>query len=173
MAVRQPSIDLPARKARSDARAGRGWYAVLARTGLVAKGVSYGLVGVLAVALALGAGGQATSRQGALEKLATHSFGKVVLALLALGLAAYAIWRFVQAIAEREEDEAAKTWAKSAGAVIVGVGLWNFYRGVSRKFEDRWRTGRMSEQARKWGGRAGLGGHVARGVVFSLIGIFV
>jgi uncharacterized membrane protein YidH (DUF202 family) len=226
MAVRQPTVDLPARKARSDAQAGRGWYAVLARTGLVAKGVSYGLVGVLAIALALGAGGKATSREGALEKLATHSFGKVVLALLALGLAAYAIWRFVQAIAEREEDEAAKTWAKRAGyvgrglvyagltvsalkilfgsgggqsqtgkahkttavllswpggtwlvgiagAVIVGVGLWNFYRGVSRKFEDRWRTGRMSEQARKWGGRAGLGGHVARGVVFSLIGIFV
>ena len=226
MAVRQPSIDLPARKARSDARAGRGWYAVLARTGLVAKGVSYGLVGVLAVALALGAGGQATSRQGALEKLATHGFGKVVLALLAFGFAAYAIWRFVQAAAERESGEPAKAWGKRAGyvgrgliyagltasavkllfgsgggqsqtgkahkttamvlswpagtwlvglagAVIVGVGLWNLYRGIARKFEDRWRTGEMDEQARKWGSRAGLAGHAARGVVFSLIGIFL
>src|SRR5919201_419611 len=132
MAVRQPTIDLPAQRASSDARAGRGWYAVLARTGLVAKGVSYGLVGVLAVALALGAGGQTTSRQGALEELATHSFGKVVLALLALGFAAYAIWRFVQAVAEREDGD-----------------------------------------AEKWGKRAGLVGHVARAVVFSLIGIFL
>jgi Domain of Unknown Function (DUF1206) len=232
MAVRQPTIDLPAQRARADARAGRGWYAVLARTGLVAKGVSYGLVGVLAVALALGAGGQATSRQGALEKLAAHSFGKVVLALLAIGFAAYAIWRFVQAVAEREDPGdgeakgAAKKWAKRAGyvgrgliyagltastvkvllgsgggqsqtgkahkttamvlswpagtwlvgiagAVVLGVGLWNFYRGVARKFEDRWRTGEMGEQARKWGARAGLVGHVARAVVFSLIGIFL
>ena len=226
MAVRQPSIDLPARKARSDARAGRGWYAVLARTGLVAKGVSYGLVGVLAVALALGAGGQATSRQGALEKLATHGFGKVVLALLAFGFAAYAIWRFVQAAAERENGEPAKAWGKRAGyvgrgliyagltasavkllfgsgggqsqtgkahkttamvlswpagtwlvgiagAVVVGVGLWNLYRGIARKFEDRWRTGEMDEQARTWGSRAGLAGHAARGIVFSLIGIFL
>jgi uncharacterized protein DUF1206 len=232
MAVRQPTIDLPAQKARSDARAGRGWYAVLARTGLVAKGVSYGLVGVLAVALAVGAGGEATSRQGALEKLAAHGFGKVVLALLAFGFAAYAIWRFVQAVAEREDagdgeaKGAAKKWGKRAGyvgrgliyagltastvkillgsgggqsqtgkahkttavvlswpagtwlvgiagAVVVGVGLWNLYRGVARKFEDRWRTGEMGEQARKWGARAGLVGHVARAVVFSLIGIFL
>jgi hypothetical protein len=230
VSARQPTIDLPAQRARSDARAGRGWYAVLARTGLVAKGVSYGLVGVLAVALALGAGGQATSRQGALEKLAANGFGKVVLVLLAIGFAAYAIWRFVQAVAEREDPGeakgAAKKWAKRAGyvgrgliyaaltastvkillgsgggqsqtgkahkttamvlswpagtwlvgiagAVIVGVGLWNLYRGVARKFEDRWRTGEMGEQARKWGARVGLVGHVARAVVFSLIGIFL
>jgi hypothetical protein len=232
MAVRQATIDRPVQRAQAEAQAGRGWYAVLARTGLVAKGVSYGLVGVLAVALALGAGGQATSRQGALEKLAAHGFGKVVLALLAIGFAAYAIWRFVQAVAEREDagdgeaKGAAKKWGKRAGyvgrgliyagltastvkillgsgggqsqtgkahkttamvlswpagtwlvgiagAVIVGVGLWNFYRGVARKFEDRWRTGEMGEQARKWGSRAGLVGHVARAVVFSLIGIFL
>jgi hypothetical protein len=194
--------------------------------------VSYGLVGVLAVALALGAGGQATSRQGALEKLAANGFGRVVLVLLAIGFAAYAIWRFVQAIAEREDPGdgetkgTAKKWGKRAGyvgrgliyagltastvkillgsgggqsqtgkahkttalvlswpagtwlvgiagAVIVGVGLWNLYRGVARKFEDRWRTGEMGEQARKWGSRAGLVGHVARAVVFSLIGIFL
>jgi len=232
VSVRQPTIDLPAQRARADARAGRGWYAILARTGLVAKGVSYGLVGVLAVALALGAGGQATSRQGALEKLAANGFGQVVLALLAIGFAAYAIWRFVQAVAERDDPSdsetkgAAKTWGKRAGyvgrgliyagltastvkillgsgggqsqtgkahkttamvlswpagtwlvgiagAVILGVGLWNLYRGVARKFEDRWRTGEMGEQARTWGSRAGVVGHVARAVVFSLIGIFL
>ena len=31
----------------------------------------------------------------------------------------------------------------------------------------------MSETERKWGGRAGLAGHLARAVVFTLIGIFV
>jgi Domain of Unknown Function (DUF1206) len=68
----------------------------------------------------------------------------------------------------------AGTWlAGIAGAVVVGVGLWNLYRGIARKFEDRWRTGEMREQARKWGARAGVVGHAARGVVFSLIGIFL
>ena len=232
MAIRQPTIDLPAQRARADARAGRGWYAILARTGLVAKGVSYGIVGLLAIKLAAGDGGKAASRPGALHTLAGQAFGKVMLALLALGLAAYAIWRFVQAVAEREDPAdgeakgAAKKWAKRAGyvgrgliyagltassvkillgsgggqsqtgkahkttamvlswpagtwlagiagAVIVGIGLWNLYRGLARKFEDRWRTGEMGEQARKWGARAGVVGHAARGVVFSLIGIFL
>ena len=226
------SVDRPVQQAQADARAGRGWYAILARTGLVAKGVSYGIVGILAIKLALGDGGKATSRPGALHSLAGQTFGKVMLALLALGFAAYAIWRFVQAVAEREDPgdgEAkgeAKKWGKRAGyigrglvyagltastvkilfgadsgesqtdkahkttalvlswpagtwlagiagAVIVGIGLWNLYRGVARKFEDRWRTGQMGEQARKWGARAGVVGHAARGVVFALIGVFL
>ena len=219
MAVRQATLDRPVQKAQADARTGRGWYATLARTGLVAKGVSYGIVGILAIELALGAGGKAASRNGALQTLAGHSFGKVMLALLAAGFAAYAIWRLVQAFADEKwakragyvgraviyagltvstikilvgsgggESQTGKahkttaavlswpagTWLVGiAGAVVVGVGLWNFYRGVSRKFEDRWRTGEMGEQARKWGGRAGLVGHVARAVVFSLIGVFL
>lgn len=43
--------------AQQKADSGRGWYAVLARTGLVAKGISFGLVGALAVKLAVGHGG--------------------------------------------------------------------------------------------------------------------
>jgi len=215
--------------ARARAESGSGWYAGVARTGLVAKGVSFGIVGALAVKLALGDGGKATSRQGALQSLAQHSFGKVLLILLAIGFAAYALWRLVQAFAERESGggkEQLKKWGKRAGyvgrglvyagltfstikiligagsnesqnqkahktaatvlgwpggtwivgvagAVIVGLGLWNLYRGLSRKFEDKWRVGGMSGVARKWGGRVGVLGHLARAVVFALMGIFV
>ena len=42
----------------------------LARVGLVAKGVSFALVGILAIKLAVASGGEATSRQGALQSLA-------------------------------------------------------------------------------------------------------
>jgi hypothetical protein len=222
-------LSTPGGQVRAKAASGTGWYSVLARVGLVAKGVSFGIVGALAVKLALGDGGKTTSRQGALQTLASHSFGKIALILLAIGFAAYAIWRFVQAFAEREaptEKGEAKKWAKRAGyvgrgliyagltfsaikilagsgrvgsqnqqahrtaatilswpagtwivglvgAAIIAAGLWNLYRGVSRSFEDRWRIAEMSARARKWGGRAGSAGHVARAVVFTLIGIFV
>ena len=46
-------------------------------------------------------------------------------------------------------------------------------RVCTKKFEDKWRTGEMSETERTWGGRAGVAGHVARFVVFGLIGVFV
>lgn len=211
-------------KPRRAARSGSGWYEALARVGLVAKGVSYGIVGVLALGVAAGAGGEATSRQGALKQLAGSTFGAVLLVLLALGFAAYALWRFVQAAATSENDEK-KQWGKRAGyvgrgliyaslafsaakilagagggqsqngkahkttavvlswpggtwlvgiagAAIVGVGAWNFYRGITEKFEEKWRTREMSAAAKTWAGRAGVVGHVARAVVFALIGSF-
>ena len=218
-------LQTPGRDAEAKAQQGRGWYAVLARVGLVAKGASFAIVGVLALKLALGDGGKATSREGALEDLAGTAFGTVMLILLALGFAAYALWRFVQAWAEKEEDTAAKTWAKRAGylgrgliyagltystarilvgaggaqsqngrahetadtvfdwpagrwlvgiagVVVAGVGLWNLYRGVTRKFEAKWTRHAMGPVARRWGGRAGVLGHCARFVVFGLIGWF-
>lgn len=228
MAAYERALRNPGDRAKRDAEAGRGWYAVLARTGLVAKGLSYGLVGALAVKLALGNGGEATSRQGALKQVAHHPFGKYLLIALAIGFAAYALWRFVQALAEKPgaDEGQAKVWAKRAayagrglvyagltystlrivsgagggqsqnarahkstavvlawpggrwivgvtGAVLVGIALWNLYRGLTRKFEDRWRVGRLSPAVRRWGGRAGVLGHVARFVVFALIGIFI
>lgn len=220
----------PAREARREAEAGRGWYAWLARTGLVAKGLSYAVVGVLAAQVAVGAGGKATSRQGALASIADHTLGSVLLVVLAAGFASYALWRLVQAFAERGEDDdasdQAKTWgtragylgrgaiyasltyttvkiltgagtggsqneqARSttagvfdwpagrwlvgiAGLAVLGAGAWNVYRGVAKKFEDKWRTGKMSGAERRWGSRAGVAGHIARGVVFGLIGIFL
>jgi hypothetical protein len=119
----------PAAGAQQKAEQGRGWYAVLARTGLVAKGFSFGLVGALAAKLAVGDGGKATSREGALQSLSQHGFGRIVLAALVAGFAAYALWRFVQAWAEKpsDDDSAAKTWGKRAG--YVGRGL--VYAGLT------------------------------------------
>ena len=215
-------------RSTAKARSGSGWYAVVARTGLVAKGLSFGLVGALAIKLAIGSGGEATSREGALAQLSHHAFGKVALIALVIGFAAYALWRFVQAAAESpdEEDGKAKVWAKRAGYVgrgliyaalaystvrllagggqsesqnerahksaamvlgwpagrvivaaaglaIVGAGLWNLYRGLATKFDDKWRTGELSPAVRKWGTRVGVVGHVARFVVFGLVGVFL
>ena len=46
------------------------WVERLARFGLVAQGISFGLVAVLAIEVALGKGGRATDRQGALRTIA-------------------------------------------------------------------------------------------------------
>jgi hypothetical protein len=71
-----------------------GW---LASAGLVARGIVYGLMGLLALGLALGIGGKTTSQQGALRTIGQQPFGKVVLAAIAVGLAGYSIWRLTRA----------------------------------------------------------------------------
>jgi len=92
------------------------WVDRLARFGLVAKGFSYGLVGVLAGALAVAGAGKTTDREGALEVFADESYGKVILVALGLGFAAYALWRLVQAIFDRDDEgTSAKGVAKRIG----------------------------------------------------------
>jgi hypothetical protein len=77
----------------------------LARFGLVAQGVSFGLVAVLAIQLALGKGGKATDRQGALRTIAHHELGRVLVIALALGFASYTIWRLAQVVLGHEVEE--------------------------------------------------------------------
>jgi hypothetical protein len=220
--VRAEDVRLAARSVVSQPR-NRVWVRVLARVGLVAKGISYALVGILAIKVAVGDGGKATSRTGALQAVADERFGKALLIGLALGFAAYALWRLAQTFFEAEDD--AKGWGKrvgyfaraaiyagltystvklltgaheesqsgkahkataqalswpagrwivaAAGMAIIGAGLWNGYRAVTRNFEDKWDRGKMSEVERDWGGRVGVVGFLARLVVFSLIGVFV
>jgi hypothetical protein len=59
-----------------------------------------------------------------------------------------------------------------AGACIVGVGLYNGYRGITQSFVEKWDSSRMSESVRRWATRIGVVGLLARLVVFSLIGFF-
>ena len=109
-------------KERTHQAAGSRWVGLLGRLGLAAQGVSYALVAVLALRLAVGEGGEATDRTGALERIADESFGKVVLILLVAGFAAYAIWRFAQALFDRDhEGENAKALAKRTGEFGRGV----------------------------------------------------
>lgn len=66
----------------------------VARAGLTAKGVVYGLLAVLALQIAMGDGAQADS-QGALRALSRQPVGTGLLALLALGLIGYTVWQAV------------------------------------------------------------------------------
>jgi hypothetical protein len=59
------------------------------------------------------------------------------------------------------------------GLVLVGVAAYFAYKGVKRKFLEELRTGEMPATARPWVERLGVVGHVARGVVFAIMGWFL
>lgn len=59
------------------------------------------------------------------------------------------------------------------GAVLIGVGLWQGYVGVRRKFLEETRTDRMGAALRKAFTGLGVFGHLARMVVLTLIGYFL
>jgi drug/metabolite transporter (DMT)-like permease len=104
------------------------WVERLGRIGLVAKGVSFAIVGVLALLVAFGAGGAATDRPGAFRYLSDQSYGFVALLAIALGFGAYALWRFAQALLNRDDEgNDMEGWAKRAGALAKGL----FYGGLS------------------------------------------
>src|SRR6202035_1134216 len=69
----------------------------LARAGLTARGVIYILVGWVTVLVALGNSTREADQQGALQMLAGKSYGLASLWLLAIGFAAYAVWRLSEA----------------------------------------------------------------------------
>ena len=60
-----------------------------------------------------------------------------------------------------------------AGLAIVGYGLWNGYGALSRNFEKDLKVEQMSAGERRLVCAVGRAGFAARGVVFTLIGIFV
>ena len=59
----------------------------LARAGFVARGLVYGIIGLLALKLAIGSGGKATDQEGAMRTLAQQPLGRTMLVALAVGLA--------------------------------------------------------------------------------------
>jgi hypothetical protein len=70
------------------------------RAGFVARSITYGVVGAIALALAVGAGAApaAPNQQGALALIARAPLGRVAVAVAAVGLLAYALWKLGQGV---------------------------------------------------------------------------
>src|SRR5215217_4524119 len=194
----------------------------LARAGLVARGVIYAIVGILAIKLALGDGGKTTNQNGALDTIAKQPFGKALLVLMAIGLAGYSLWRLLRAAIghgpESSDDTKERVagvasgiaygalcitavsiligsgsgsgspdkatggvldWPAGqvivviAGLIAVGVGLEQGYKGIKKKFLEKSKTEQMSESIERAFTALGVFGHLARMVVFVLIGYFL
>jgi hypothetical protein len=97
----------------------RPWLSAIARVGFAAKGTIYLLVGVLALAFAVGFKSEPSDTRGAIEVLAQQPFGAGALVLLALGLVSYGLWTAVQCIWDPER--VGKDWVGQALRVIFGL----------------------------------------------------
>ncbi|KAA9331115.1 DUF1206 domain-containing protein [Adhaeribacter soli] len=101
------------------------WVERFARIGLLANGLVYCLVGLLAFMAAFGLrkGSQENAdREGVFKFVLEQPFGKVLLLLIALGLAFYSLWRLIQALKDTEQrGENLKGLGRRAGYLFSGV----------------------------------------------------
>jgi hypothetical protein len=88
----------PARVRSTGRRAARSnAMSMLARAGLAARGVMYGLIGIIAVQIALGSTHRQADRSGAVRLVAATPFGSAILWLLVIGFAGLTLWRLSEA----------------------------------------------------------------------------
>jgi Domain of Unknown Function (DUF1206) len=106
-------------------------YRRLVRVGFVSRGITYAVIGALALAVALGAGTDRTSpnQQGALSLIARAAIGRLALIVIAAGLLAYALWKLEQGIFGRGPEGAGGSELRdrvvnvAGGLVYVGFFL--------------------------------------------------
>jgi hypothetical protein len=89
------------------------WFEYLARWGYAAKGITYILAGALSGLAAIGLRRGAADNIDALEAVFTGAFGRVALALIAVGLSGYALLRLAQALLDLEHK----------GSKLVGLAI--------------------------------------------------
>ena len=88
----------PARvRSRGRQAAGSTAMSMLARAGLAARGVMYGLIGIIAVQIALGSTHRQADRSGAVRLVAATPFGSAILWLLVIGFGGLTLWRLSEA----------------------------------------------------------------------------
>jgi Domain of Unknown Function (DUF1206) len=215
-------------QAHHAARHASPWIERLSRLGYAAKGTVYVLVGVLAAQAAAGVGGETTDTHGALVHVLEAPFGQLLLALVALGLAGYALWCFVQAAFDGDgegsdahalvaraghavvgviyaglvvwavgllvgsnsssadagdptRDRTAWLMAQPlgawlvglAGAVIVGVGIYELWKAWRSDLCERLHLQELSPTQQQWITRIGRVGFAAHGITLGLIGGFL
>lgn len=202
----------------------------LIRLGYVVRGLVYGVIGLLAFQVATGSGGALADQQGAIAAVGSAPAGKVLLYVMLVGLAGYALWGLIRAVVDplHEGHDAkgiaqrlgylvsgisygllalatyglitAKAPAASNGAqnaqtqqttasilshpwgpwvvalaavIVIGVGLLQIYTGFRRNFNPQFQLVGRTGNERKWLERLGRFGTAARGVVFTLVGVFL
>lgn len=81
----------------------------IARTGYIAKGVIYAVIGSLTFMAAINLGGEKAGKEEVLAFIEKQHLGSTLLLLLAIGLFCYAIWRFAQALVDPQSKNGNKS----------------------------------------------------------------
>jgi hypothetical protein len=220
------AVDMDRISARSAARraARSDSLEKLTRIGFLVYGLLHLQVGVIAVQLAWGGGGQA-DQSGAMAGLAESGFGKAILWISAVGFAALTLWCVVEAVTGprgtrrgRKLTHPAKNLGKAAvfaalgflsvrfavgaggsgagdeheegttatllglpggqfivgaiGLVIVAVGAYHVYKGLTRSFLDDLRSSASDGARGPVLATLGTVGYPAKGVAIALVGVF-
>lgn len=210
----------------------------IVRTGRVAiatQGGLYVILGLLAMQVAAGDQGEKPSQRGAIEAVARQPFGRALMVIVAIGLAAHAAWRVLLAVrGEPGDDEDGKSVAKRAANVgraaiyasfaaaavalaagsgssgggsggsggsggekekqstalvlswpagkwlviavglgILGAGLWNVKRAVTRSFLDKLDCTLLDEGKERAVEILGVIGYLARACAYALVAWFL
>jgi hypothetical protein len=173
--ARRRSAPRSGRSARS-ARSGRGM-AWLARAGLVARGLMYVLIGIIAVQVAIDGSHQQADRTGAVRLVAQTAFGTAILWLLVIGFAGMTLWRLSEAAwgsPGADGRKASKRLANLARAVfyaLVTYGILKYALGVGQPSSSDSQSQDLTADALKY-----QGGQVVvalAGVVVVIAGLYV
>ncbi len=198
----------------------------LTRLGFAVRGVLYIVMGILSFRVATGKGGQFGTPQNALATIGQQPFGKFMLWVVLIGLAAYGLWGIIRAAfdplgkgndfkgsiarlgyfisgltygflawtaygimkghaaASSSGSQAkwlsmimSKQWGivlvGIVGIIVLGVGLYNIYKGLERNFKRQFRAYSLTSEEERAITVIGRFGTVAQGVVLSLIGLLI
>ncbi len=158
------------------ARSGRAM-AWLARAGLVARGLMYVLIGIIAVQVAIDGSHQQADRTGAVRLVAQTAFGTAILWLLVIGFAGMTLWRLSEAAwgsPGADGRKASKRLANLARAVfyaLVTFGILKYALGVGQPSSSDTQSQDLTADALKY-----QGGQVVvalAGVVVVIAGLYV
>ena len=102
-------------------------FGLLVTVGLIAYGVVHLLIAWIALQIAWTGTGQSASQEGALQQLASGTFGDLLIWITAVGLFALTLWQIFEAIwGHRDREEGRKRIVKrigSAGKAVVYAAL--------------------------------------------------
>ena len=76
-----------------------------AKSGFFMKGVVYFLIGILATMTAFGLGGEINGKSGIFQFILEQPFGRILLAIVSIGLFGYTAWRWTQSFIAPEKDK--------------------------------------------------------------------
>ncbi len=94
----------------------------LIRLGYVARGVVWGVIGLLAFQVATGNGGKITDQQGAIAAVGNTPVGRVLLYVMLVGLVGYALWGLIRAVVNPLHlGHGAKGIAERLGYLVSGI----------------------------------------------------